>query len=93
MSWLGKALAHKVWAWMLWLMRRPPIKRARRWAIDHAPRPIAASMVSQDRLALRIGERVLGVVFNVVLLSLLLQACYAAVVLLADSGALGTAKP
>ncbi len=93
MGWLGRTLARAVWAWMLWLMRRPPIKRTRRWVVAHAPSRIAESIVRQDRLALRVGERLLTVVFNLVLLSLFLQACYAAVVLLADSGALGTAKP
>ncbi len=71
-------------------MRRPPIKRTRRWVVDHAPRPIAESIVRQDRLALRVGERLLTVVFNIVLLSLLVQASYAAIVHLADSGALGS---
>ncbi|GMV89238.1 MAG: hypothetical protein AMXMBFR81_21690 [Chthonomonas sp.] len=74
---------------MLWLMRRPPIKRTRRWVVVHAPRPIAESIVRQDRLALRVGERLLTVVFHVVLLSLLVQACYVAVVHLAATGALG----
>lgn len=71
-------------------MRRPPIKRTRRWVVVHAPRPIAESIVRQDRLALRVGERLLTVVFNLVLLSLLVQTSYAAIVHLADSGALGS---
>lgn len=92
MSDFARASARWLWFWMLWLMRRPWMRRLqRRWLLmvpEHRRARALESMVAQNRFALRYGLRTLVVCFNVLYASIALTVVYSVVVRLYLSGAL-----
>ncbi len=92
MSALANYLARNLWWAMLWLMRRPVLKRLRRYAPMLAPRDsrdrIRRRMIDQDRFARRHGLGVLRFALSVLLASLTVTVTMAAVLQLYDSGML-----
>lgn len=92
MSWLARYLARWTWAAMLWLMRRPWMKRLQRSSTKLFPASMQdkarRSMIRQNRFARRIGLPMLTVSMNLFLASIILTGTYFAVLNLYESGTL-----
>ncbi|HRF59176.1 MAG TPA: hypothetical protein PLH94_04590 [Fimbriimonadaceae bacterium] len=92
MSRIAAWLARRLWFAMLWLMRRPWMRRLQRWTISRVPpeRRDAArrSMYRQDRFARRHGLRVLTFAITLLLGSLLLTLFWFLGLALYEAGAL-----
>lgn len=92
MSRLAAALARYVWAWSLWLMRRPWMKALQRRGEGLLPEPwragARASHIRQNRLARRMGLPMITFAMNLILASVALTLCYIAVLALYASGVL-----
>lgn len=89
---VARWLARRVWAAMLWWMRRPFVRRLRRQSLALVPTPmrerVRRSMGRQDRFALRVGLRWLEWAFALLLLSVLTTGAFLTVLRLQDAGAL-----
>ena len=87
----SKWLARKTWGFMLWIMRRPWIKRFRRRMIERQIRagaPGWLSIEAHDRWAFRHGQRFLGYCFGMLFGSILLSGCLLLAMRLYEVGAL-----
>ncbi len=73
-------LARQVWGGMLWIMRRPVIRRAQRGSVNLFPermRPWAReNYLSQERWARRYGLRLITLVVRLFVLSVAATAIY-----------------
>lgn len=92
MSVLGRWLARRLWFQMLWLMRRPPIKRFRREFTRLLPQRMRAgaweSVKRQDRMARRYGLAVLTGMMTLLLASIFVTAAFVGTLKLYEQGAL-----
>lgn len=92
MSALARLLARRLWWALLWLMRRPWMKRLHRataaWLPEGARRRARRSIVRQNRLARRYGLMTLTFSFNLLLASLALTLTFMAALHLYESGVL-----
>ena len=83
-------LARKVWGFLLWFLRRPPVKRFRaqahlllpRWARERA----RENIVRQDRFARRYGLKLLTISFFILTASFLLSITAMVALQLLDNG-------
>jgi hypothetical protein len=90
MSALAAWLAKKMWGHMLWLMRRPWMKRLQRtslqlWGEPRRQRALA-SLRRQNRFARRYGLSLLTVAFNVLLASVAITATVFVALIMLESG-------
>lgn len=95
MSFLAQALARRLWAAMLWFMRRKWMKRLQRSSVTlfpEGPRRDKAweGFRNQERFARKYGLRILTGVITVCLYSILLLVLYNVVYLALEQGWLPT---
>lgn len=100
MSWLARYLARSLWWGMLWLMRRPWMKRLQRMSFNLVPESRRAKAWEKHRrqnaFALKYGLTMVTIAVNLFLASVLVTAAYMFALSLYDSGALsgpGTREP
>ncbi len=90
MSLLARILARFLWGKMLWLMRRPWMKRLQQVSQNLFPEPkrseIRSSWNRQNRWARRVGLPLLTVSMNLLLASILLTTAYFLVLGLYEGG-------
>lgn len=87
----ASSIARLLWAWILWFMRRPTIKEARRRIPNWLPPSKRAAawdrIRAQDRWAMKHGRRILTFAVNVLLISLFANTIYFGLIWLQSSGA------
>lgn len=92
MSVVARWLARRLWFAMLWLMRRPGIKRLRRGFPSLLPSSMRAraweSVKRQDRLARRYGLALLTGMMTLLLASIFVTATFVGTLKLYEQGAL-----
>jgi hypothetical protein len=92
MSRLADILARWLWAYSLWLIRRPWMKRLQRSALSLVPEGRRAASTEgirrQNRFARRYGKRILSFAIACMLASLMLTFTFQLALLLLDSGVL-----
>lgn len=80
MTKLARWMARLSWYGMLWVMRRPWMKRLQRQSLKLFPErkrsKAQQSLVEQNRLARRIGLRLLTIAYSVFLASVLVTGTY-----------------
>jgi hypothetical protein len=85
-------LARQLWWWMLWLMRRPWMKRLQRasmrWAGSDRESRLRQSLIRQNAFARHVGLWVLTFSINLLLGSIVVIGAFAAAIELRDSGLL-----
>lgn len=83
-------LARRLWFGMLWLMRRPWMRRLQRSSVKMWPERmrdrVAQSMVRQDRFARRYGFRIVRFAILIMLASMLLTSVFLVVLKLNEEG-------
>lgn len=92
MSTLAGWLAYWTWASILWLMRRPSMKRAQvgwlQWMPTGMRDRLLESHQRQNRWARRHGRRLLKAAYLLLLLSMSFTLCYWLLLEMADRGML-----
>jgi hypothetical protein len=82
---------------MLWLMRRPALKRARRNAVQLLPEPVRdrarRSIHAQDRFARKYGIRMLSAVIQLCAVSMLFSITMTLVLIALQNGWLTAPEP
>lgn len=92
MSAIARVLARWLWYWMLWLMRRPAVRRMQLRSAHVFGKgreaEVLASMRRQDRLARKYGLRIITVCTNVLVASVLVTGTYMLVLYMDEVGML-----
>jgi len=91
MSALADEMARLLWWYLLWLMRRPWMKRIQRrwlgWVRESRRQGAVKAVKSQNKLARRWGYKTLRLVMNLLLASVLVTVFYLLTLNLYESGA------
>ncbi|MDX2064790.1 MAG: hypothetical protein SFX74_03500 [Fimbriimonadaceae bacterium] len=94
---IATAIARWIWGGMLWFMRRPVLKRARRNAVKILPESLREraqrSIHAQDRFARRYGIRMLAAVIQLCAVSMLFSITMTLVLIALQNGWLSAPDP
>ena len=91
MTALADEMARLLWWYLLWVMRRPWMKRLQKrwltWVRESRREGAVAAVKQQNKLARKWGLKVLRIAMTALLASILLTVCYLVALNLYESGA------
>ena len=94
MNALSRWCARRLWWVMLWVMRRPGVRKLRHaefsWISDEARVKFRTRVAKQDGFARRYGLRVLQIALTLMFLSMMFTVTYFTVLAMIESGLLSS---